>query len=114
MANDWHPQHHQSSSIINHHSAAAEDEEEKKKKTASVSSSASEMVEDKEQYNKNNKQQSRIGSHIETCTNIKCPWWWDWGWGGLNFHIEHHMMPRLAREYYREVSGLYVRPFCAR
>ena len=43
--------------------------------------------------------------------NIECPWWQDWYYGGLNFHIEHHLFPRMARQYLRRVSP-YVKEIC--
>lgn len=36
--------------------------------------------------------------------NISCPWWMDWYYGGLNFHIEHHLFPKLARNRLRQVA----------
>lgn len=38
--------------------------------------------------------------------NIDNPAWMDWFHGGLNFHIEHHMFPRLPRYRLREISPL--------
>ena len=43
--------------------------------------------------------------------NIDCPLWLDWYWGGLNFHIEHHLFPKMARNRLREASP-YVRQVC--
>lgn len=36
--------------------------------------------------------------------DISCPWWMDWFHGGLNLHRVHHLMPRLSRCRYREVT----------
>lgn len=36
--------------------------------------------------------------------DISCPWWVDWFHGGLNLHRVHHLMPRLSRCRYREVT----------
>jgi delta8-fatty-acid desaturase len=52
-----------------------------------------------------------IERHVRVTTNIWCPRWLDWTWGGLQFHIEHHMFPRMPREHYRTVSK-YVKKFC--
>ena len=48
---------------------------------------------------------------IESNMNIICPWYMDWFHGGLNFHIEHHLYPRLARNKLREAS-VKVRAVC--
>lgn len=36
--------------------------------------------------------------------NIDTYWWLDWYYGGLNFHIEHHLFPKLARQHLRQVA----------
>lgn len=43
--------------------------------------------------------------------NIQNPIWLDWFHGGLNFHIEHHLYPRMPRNRFRETSAR-VREVC--
>jgi delta8-fatty-acid desaturase len=43
--------------------------------------------------------------------NVSCPKWFDWFHGGLQFQIEHHLLPRLPRCHLRTVADRYVRPF---
>lgn len=43
--------------------------------------------------------------------NIKNPWYWDWYYGGLNYHIEHHLFPTMSRKYLRTASDR-VREVC--
>ena len=43
--------------------------------------------------------------------NLEAPKWMDWYYGGLNFHIEHHLYPKLARNHLRE-AGQYVKAVC--
>lgn len=50
---------------------------------------------------------------IQSNMNIECPVWMDWYWGGLNFHIEHHLYPKMARNKLREAST-YIREVCER
>eukprot|EP01059_Diplonema_ambulator_P036377 TRINITY_DN9036_c1_g1_i1.p1 TRINITY_DN9036_c1_g1~~TRINITY_DN9036_c1_g1_i1.p1 ORF type:complete len:699 (+),score=166.16 TRINITY_DN9036_c1_g1_i1:104-2098(+) len=38
--------------------------------------------------------------------DISCPWYLDWVHGGLNYHIVHHLMPRLPRARFREAHQL--------
>ena len=45
--------------------------------------------------------------------NIKNPWYWDWYYGGLNYHIEHHLFPTMARKHLRTASDR-VREVCAK
>ncbi len=48
---------------------------------------------------------------IESNMNIDTPWWQDWYYGGLNYHIEHHLFPKLARNRLRE-AGDYIKAIC--
>lgn len=48
---------------------------------------------------------------VESNMNIDCPLWQDWYYGGLQFHIEHHLFPTMARNKLREAAA-YVRPLC--
>ena len=43
--------------------------------------------------------------------NIDTPWWQDWYYGGLNYHIEHHLFPTMARKYLRDAAP-YVQAVC--
>ena len=45
--------------------------------------------------------------------NISCPWWMDWYYGGLNYHIEHHLYPTLARDKL-SAAVPYVKNICKR
>lgn len=45
--------------------------------------------------------------------NLDSPTWLDWYYGGLNFHIEHHLFPTMARKHLREAAG-HVRKVCAK
>ena len=47
---------------------------------------------------------SQIGRHIFTCQNVRTLPCLDWLWCGLQFHVEHHMFPRLPRGSIREVA----------
>lgn len=46
----------------------------------------------------------------ETTLDVDCPWWMDWVHGGLQFQLEHHLMPRLPRHHLREVRDKYLLP----
>ena len=43
--------------------------------------------------------------------NIDTYRWLDWYYGGLNFHIEHHMFPTMARKNLRHAAP-YVKAIC--
>jgi fatty acid desaturase len=60
-------------------------------------------------YHVNSYYQHQIASNM----NILNPWWQDWYYGGLNFHIEHHLFPKMARHKLREASP-YIRDICER
>eukprot|EP00163_Fabomonas_tropica_P014815 TRINITY_DN2692_c0_g1_i2.p1 TRINITY_DN2692_c0_g1~~TRINITY_DN2692_c0_g1_i2.p1 ORF type:complete len:182 (+),score=37.45 TRINITY_DN2692_c0_g1_i2:1028-1573(+) len=45
--------------------------------------------------------------------NISNEWYTDWFHGGLNFHLEHHLFPRLPRHHYREAS-MRIKDICKR
>ena len=38
----------------------------------------------------------------------------DWLHGGLQFQVEHHLLPRLPRKHLRYVMERYIRPFAAK
>ena len=52
-------------------------------------------------------------SQVLSNMNIDVPWWQDWYYGGLNFHIEHHLFPRIGRKHLR-AAGAYVQEICER
>jgi delta8-fatty-acid desaturase len=58
--------------------------------------------------------ESFIQSQFETTMNINCERWMDWFHGGLQFQIEHHLIPRLARKNLRYVKEKYIKPFAER
>ena len=41
---------------------------------------------------------------IEVNLNYRCSRWFDWVFGGLNFHNEHHAMPCMPRQNLRLIS----------
>lgn len=43
-------------------------------------------------------------SQFSTTMNVDCPEWFDWFHGGLQFQIEHHLLPRLPRKNLRKAS----------
>ena len=53
-------------------------------------------------------------TQFSTTMNVQCPRWMDWFHGGLQFQVEHHLLPRLPRRHLREAMELHVRPFAAR
>lgn len=48
---------------------------------------------------------------VEANIDIENPWWMDWFHGGLNFHLVHHLYPRMPRHYYRQATDL-VKQVC--
>lgn len=53
--------------------------------------------------------QMQVVSNID----IDTPYWLDWFHGGLNFHLVHHLYPRMPRYNYRRAT-YYVRELCAK
>lgn len=41
---------------------------------------------------------------VESNIDITNPWWLDWFHGGLNFHLIHHLYPRMPRNNYRRAT----------
>jgi len=54
---------------------------------------------------------SYLRQQAELSRNITGGKWADIAFGGLNFHIEHHLFPRIGHANLRSVQGI-VRPFC--
>jgi fatty acid desaturase len=52
---------------------------------------------------------SHFEHQIVTSRNIDNPWWLDWFFGGLNFQIEHHLVPACPRRLLRRARRI-VRP----
>ena len=53
-------------------------------------------------------------TQFSTTMNVNCSRWMDWFHGGLQFQVEHHLLPRLPRQHLRYAMQTYVRPFAAR
>lgn len=41
---------------------------------------------------------------VESNIDITNPWWLDWFHGGLNYHLIHHLYPRMPRNYYSRAT----------
>lgn len=50
---------------------------------------------------------------VENTLNITCPWWLDWFYGGLNYHVEHHLYPLMPRHNFSKARGR-VKGLCER
>ena len=48
---------------------------------------------------------------VRTSRNIRGGWWATWLMGGLNYQIEHHLFPSMARPYLAQ-SREIVRDYC--
>eukprot|EP01006_Ploeotia_vitrea_P034272 TRINITY_DN65733_c5_g2_i2.p1 TRINITY_DN65733_c5_g2~~TRINITY_DN65733_c5_g2_i2.p1 ORF type:complete len:486 (+),score=257.55 TRINITY_DN65733_c5_g2_i2:137-1594(+) len=55
-----------------------------------------------------------VRMQLATTMNVDCPWWMDWFHGGLQFQVEHHLLPRCSRENLRYAMEKYIRPMCAK
>jgi fatty acid desaturase len=53
-----------------------------------------------------------LRGQVLTSRNIRGSWLTDFGLGGLNYHIEHHLFPSMPRPSLRRAQGA-VRAFCA-
>lgn len=49
---------------------------------------------------------------VRTSRNIRGGWWATWLMGGLNYQIEHHLFPSMARPHLAKTREI-VRDFCA-
>lgn len=62
-----------------------------------------------------NKHDTKIHSHLRrqaaACKDIINPWYMDWFHGGLNFHLVHHVWPKLPRNRYIEADK-HLRALC--
>lgn len=52
-----------------------------------------------------------VRKQLATSMDVECPTWMDWFHGGLQFQIEHHLLPRLPRHNLRYAKGL-VKELC--
>jgi len=53
-------------------------------------------------------------TQFTTTMNVDCSRWMDWLHGGLQFQVEHHLLPRLPRKHLRYAMERYIRPFAAK
>ena len=53
-------------------------------------------------------------TQFTTTMNVDCSRWLDWLHGGLQFQVEHHLLPRLPRKHLRYAMERYIRPFAAK
>ncbi len=52
-----------------------------------------------------------FSKQVRTSRNIRGGWWATWLMGGLNYQIEHHLFPSMARPYLARTRAI-VREFC--
>ena len=52
-----------------------------------------------------------LQSQLQTTMDIECHPWLDFFHGGLQFQVEHHLFPRVSRQYLRRVKER-VQPMC--
>lgn len=52
-----------------------------------------------------------IRTQFCTTMDVDCYTWLDWLHGGLQFQVEHHLLPRVPRHHLRYVREQYVIPF---
>ena len=55
-----------------------------------------------------------IKTQFNTTMNIKSERWMDWFHGGLQFQIEHHLIPRMTRRNLRYIKQKYIKDFAKR
>jgi fatty acid desaturase len=53
-----------------------------------------------------------LHQQVLTARNVRASPWVDFWYGGLNYQIEHHLFPTMARVHLREAQKI-VRAFCA-
>nr|WP_185715024.1 acyl-CoA desaturase [Gulosibacter macacae] len=53
-----------------------------------------------------------FSKQVRTSRNIRGGWWATWLMGGLNYQIEHHLFPSMARPHLARTREI-VREFCA-
>ncbi|GAA3765761.1 acyl-CoA desaturase [Microbacterium kribbense] len=52
-----------------------------------------------------------FSKQVRTSRNIRGGWWATWLMGGLNYQVEHHLFPGMARPYLSHARGI-VRDYC--
>ncbi|GAA2534107.1 acyl-CoA desaturase [Microbacterium mitrae] len=52
-----------------------------------------------------------FSKQVRTSRNIRGGWWATWLMGGLNYQIEHHLFPSMARPYLSQTRTI-VKAFC--
>ena len=52
-----------------------------------------------------------FSKQVRTSRNIRGGWWATWLMGGLNYQVEHHLFPSMARPHLAE-ARLVVRDYC--
>jgi acyl-lipid Delta6-acetylenase / acyl-lipid (9-3)-desaturase len=52
-----------------------------------------------------------VECQLKTSLNVDCPEWLDWLHGGLQFQVEHHLLPRVPRHNLRYVRENYIEPY---
>ena len=50
-------------------------------------------------------------TQFSTTMNVQCSRYMDWLHGGLQFQVEHHLLPRLPRKHLRYAMQRYIKPF---
>ena len=53
-----------------------------------------------------------FSKQVRTSRNIRGGWWATWLFGGLNYQIEHHLFPNMARPHLAKAREI-VRDYCA-
>ncbi|GAA5149510.1 acyl-CoA desaturase [Microbacterium pseudoresistens] len=53
-----------------------------------------------------------FSKQVRTSRNIRGGWWATWLMGGLNYQVEHHLFPSMARPHLAKTREI-VREFCA-
>ena len=53
-----------------------------------------------------------FSKQVRTSRNIRGGWWATWLMGGLNYQVEHHLFPSMARPHLSKAREM-VREFCA-
>ncbi|MGI6877840.1 fatty acid desaturase family protein [Microbacterium sp. gxy059] len=53
-----------------------------------------------------------FSKQVRTSRNIRGGWWATWLMGGLNYQVEHHLFPSMARPHLAQAREI-VREFCA-
>ena len=52
-----------------------------------------------------------FSKQVRTSRNIRGGWWATWLMGGLNYQVEHHLFPSMARPHLAK-ARLVVRDYC--